>query len=187
LTAEKGFIMNTDIVGRHVNLTNEIKDYINSTIEDFGKYNLDIISVHSIVSAEDKHGKPQITFEFVMNIANKDTIVIKQKHQDLHTAVDIASDRMSKILRRHKDKIHAHNAEKLGEIFQNKIQDAIANEMLKMENEIVPMRLDSYKPIDIQEALDNLKASKENFVAFYDKDDNFRVMYKMENNKFGLY
>jgi putative sigma-54 modulation protein len=59
--------------------------------------------------------------------------------------------------------------------------------MLKMEDEIVPMRLDSYKPIDIQEALDNLKASKENFVAFYDKDDNFRVMYKMENNKFGLY
>ncbi|MBT3882485.1 MAG: ribosomal subunit interface protein, partial [Campylobacteraceae bacterium] len=76
--------MNRDIVGRHVHLTDEIKDYINSTIDGFDKYNLDVISVHSIISADDKHGKPQITFEFVMNIAHQDTVVVKQKHQELH-------------------------------------------------------------------------------------------------------
>ena len=179
--------MNRDIVGRHVHLTDEIKSYINSTIDSFSKYNLDIISVHSIISAEDKHSKSQITFEFVMNIAHQDTIVVKQKHQELHSAIDIAADRMSKILRRHKDKVHSHDAEKLSEVFQSEIQDAIASEISKMEDEIVPMRLESYKPIDIQEALDNLKESKENFIVFYDKDDNFRVMYKMNKGQFGLY
>ena len=35
--------MNTSIFGRHINLTDSIKDYINSSIEAFKKYNLDII------------------------------------------------------------------------------------------------------------------------------------------------
>ena len=39
--------MNRDIVGRHVHLTDEIKDYINSTIDGFDKYNLDVISLQS--------------------------------------------------------------------------------------------------------------------------------------------
>ena len=35
--------MNTSIVGRHIKLTDAIKDYINSSIDTFKKYNLDII------------------------------------------------------------------------------------------------------------------------------------------------
>ena len=49
--------MNTSIVGRHIELTDSIKDYINSSIEAFRKYNLDIISVNSIISQDEKHGK----------------------------------------------------------------------------------------------------------------------------------
>ncbi len=180
--------MNRNIVGRHINLTDELKDFINGTIDGFDKYNLDIISVHSIISQEEKHGKPQIAFEFVINIAHQDTIVVKQKDKDLHAAIDIAADRVSKILRRHHDRVTSHDATKLSEVFQSEIQDAIAKEIEQIDDEIVPMRLESYKPIEIQEALDELKASNENFKVFYDKDDNFRVLYKIENSKqFGLY
>ena len=48
--------MNTSIVGRHIDLTDAIKEYINSSIEVFKKFNLDIISVNSIISQEEKHG-----------------------------------------------------------------------------------------------------------------------------------
>ena len=179
--------MNRNIVGRYIALTDELKKFINDTTDGFGKYNLDIISVNSIISQEEKHGKNLITFEFVLNIAHQDTIVVKQKDKDLHSAIDIASDRVCKILRRHHDKVSSHNAEKLSEVFQSEIQDSIAKEIEKMEDEIVPMRLKSYKPIDIQDALDELKVSKEIFKVFYDKDDNFRVIHKLENGQFGLY
>ena len=46
--------MNTSIVGRHIELTEPIKEYINSSIEIFRKYNLDIISVNAIISQEEK-------------------------------------------------------------------------------------------------------------------------------------
>ena len=75
--------MNTSIVGRHVDLTDAIKDYINSSVEVFKKYNLDIISVNSIISQEEKHGKKAFSFEFTLNIAHLDTVVVKQKDKDL--------------------------------------------------------------------------------------------------------
>ncbi len=180
--------MNTSIVGRTIELTEPIKDYINSSVEIFKKYNLDIISVNSIISQESKNGKKVISFEFTLNVANLDTIVVKQKDKDLYTAVDIAVDRVSKVLRRHHDKIVAHKATKLTEVVSSEIEDSIAAELEKFENEIVPTRLTSYKPVDIEEALDELKTNDANFKVFYDNDDNMRVLYKMkEAGKFGLY
>ena len=57
--------MNTGIVGRHVDLTDSIKEHINSSIEVFKKYNLDIISVNAIISQEEKHGKKAFSFELL--------------------------------------------------------------------------------------------------------------------------
>ena len=180
--------MNTSIVGRHIELTEPIKEYVNSSVEIFKKYNLDIISVNSIISQESKNGKKVITFEFTLNIANLDTIVVKQKDKDLYAAVDIAVDRVSKVLRRHHDKIVGHKATKLTEVASGEIEDQIANELEKFENEIVPSRLTSYKPVSIEDALGELKSDESQFKVFYDNDDNMRVLYKMkESGKYGLY
>ncbi|MEA3289822.1 MAG: ribosome-associated translation inhibitor RaiA [Campylobacterota bacterium] len=179
--------MNTSIVGRHVTLTDELKAHIESTIDTFKKYNLDIISVNAIISQEQKHGKNLITFEYVLNVANIDTVVVKQKDKDLHAAIDIATDRVSKILRRHADKIKAHDATKLTDVAIMEEEDSIAKELEKLDTEIVPMRLESYKPVEIEEALNELKGSDEVFKVFYDMDDNFRVLYKKSDGHFGLY
>ena len=180
--------MNTGIVGRHIDLTDSIKDYINSSVEVFKKYNLDIISVNAIIAQDEKHGKKAFSFEFTLNIAHLDTIVVKQKDKDLYAAIDIAVDRVSKVLRRHHDKIAAHKATKLTEVVATEIQDQIALELEKFENEITPVRLTSYKPMDIEEALEELKASDAQFKVFYDKDDVMRVLYKSSiQGKFGLY
>ncbi|QDM01300.1 ribosome hibernation-promoting factor, HPF/YfiA family [Aliarcobacter butzleri] len=180
--------MNTSIVGRHINLTDAIKDYVNSSVEVFKKYNLDIISVTSTISADEKQSKKAFSFEFTLNIANIDTVVVKQKDKDLYAAIDIAVDRVSKVLRRHHDKIASHKATKLSEVEVNEIEDKIAKELEKFEDEIMPVRLTSYKPIDIEEALEELKNSTAVFKVFYDKDDNMRVLYKSSiPGKFGLY
>ena len=180
--------MNTSIVGRHINLTDAIKDYVNSSVEVFKKYNLDIISVTSTISADEKQGKKAFSFEFTLNIANIDTVVVKQKDKDLYAAIDIATDRVSKVLRRHHDKISAHKAVKLSEVEATEVIDNVAKELERFEDEIIPQRLTSYKPIDIEEALEELKNSTAQFKVFYDKDDNIRVLYKASvAGKFGLY
>lgn len=180
--------MNTSIVGRHIELTDAIKDYVNSSVDIFKKYNLDIISVNSIIEKEERNSKPVFVFEFTLNVAHLDTIVVKQKDKDLYSAIDIAVDRVSKVLRRHHDKVSAHKATKLTEVDAILTEDKVALELEKFENEIVPTRLNSYKPVEIEEALSELKESDASFKVFYDKDDNMRVLYNMkEEGKFGLY
>jgi putative sigma-54 modulation protein len=180
--------MNTSIVGRHVTVTEELKNHIQNTIDAFNKYHLDIISVNAIISQEQKHGKNVITFEYVLNIANQDAIVVKQKDKDLHAAIDIATDRVCKILRRHSDKVKAHKATKLTELVIEDEIDKVAKELELLEDEIVPVKLKSYKPMEIEEALNELKADGGSFKVFYDLDDNFRVLYRMKDGKhFGLY
>lgn len=180
--------MNTSIVGRHITLTDDLKNHIEITINTFAKYNLDIISVNAIISQDQKHGQNVITFEYVLNIAHQDTVVVKQKDKDLHTAIDIATDRVNKILRRHADKIKAHDATKLTEVAINEEEDSIAKELEKLDSEIVPMRLKSYKPVEIEEALNELKEEGGAFKVFYDMDDSFRVLYKMKDGvHYGLY
>ena len=49
--------MNISIVGRHITLTADLKNHIESTMQTFEKYNLDIISINAIISQEQKHGK----------------------------------------------------------------------------------------------------------------------------------
>ena len=57
-----------------------------------------------------------------------------------------------------------------------------------LEDEIIPIKLKSYKPMEIEDALNELKSDNGVFKVFYDLDDNLRVLYKMKDGKhFGLY
>jgi len=122
---KQGVIMNTTIVGRHIKIDDDTKKFINNTSANFQKYHLDIISVNSIVSKDEAQKTSVISFEFVINVANLDTIVIKQKDKDLHKAIEVAAQRVAKILRRHHDKITSHDATKLSKAFEEKAQDDI--------------------------------------------------------------
>ena len=48
--------MNTSITGRHFELTDTIKAYAEAAIHGLDKYNLDIISASTVISASEKNG-----------------------------------------------------------------------------------------------------------------------------------
>ena len=170
--------MNTSIVGKQFDLTEPIKAYVNGAVDALGKYNLDIISVRTVISADEKNGKKGFNVEFAINMAHKNTVVIQQKDKDVYAAVDLAVERAKKVLRRHHDKITNYKVEEL----------VVAEENSEgSDDEIVPIRLDSYKPVEVEDAMNELKASDKQFIVFHDMEDKFRVMYKKTDGRFGLY
>jgi len=177
--------MNKHIVGRQFELTEPIKNYVDSAIDGIEKYNLDIISVTTLISGGEKSGKKGLTVEFVVNLKDKNTIVITQRDKDAYAAIDIAIERVKKSLRRHADKIKGHRIMS----FKDMGVDAEAvSELNTEEAEIVPMDLELHKPLDFDDAIDVLKEEKKRqFVVFNDHDGNMRVMYKRADGKFGLY
>ena len=169
--------MNLSIVGKQLELTDAIKAHVESAKDSLKKYNLDIISTRVVLSADEKNGKKGFSAEFAINLAHMNTVVIKQKDKDLYAAIDLAIDRAKKVLRRHHDKITNHKVK----------EEIVESEAFDDADEIVPTRLDSYKPMEIEEALTELKESEKQFFVFMDMDDKMRIIYKRADNKFGLY
>lgn len=180
--------MNISLVGRHVELTDTIKDHMNSSIEALNKFNLDIISVAAIASMQERKGKRGVTIEFTINLAGKNTVVIKQRDDDLYAAIDIAVERAQKALRRLHERINDHGNESINEAKNeagNGIDLAQAAEAL--EDEIVPVELDLYKPREVEDVLESIKDGNKQFEIFLDNEGKTRVLYKRNDGRFGLY
>ncbi len=177
--------MNISITGRHLELTDAIKAHINTSIETLSKYNMDIISVNVIVSTQTKKGKEHSMVEFVINLAHKNSIIIKQNDTDLYVAIDIATDRAQKAMRRMHDRDTEHHKVGLNEAKAQSID--VKEEAHASENEIVPVELDLYKPREVEDVLNDLKDSGKMFEIFLDNEGKTRVLYKRNDGKFGLY
>jgi len=177
--------MNLSMTGRNIELTDAIKEHITASVDTLKKFNLDIISVNVIVSTQSKKGKEHSVVEFVINLAHKNTIVIKQNDQDLYAAIDLATDRAQKAMRRLHDREVDHQKVGLNEA---KAEDVCVKAAAhEMEDEIVPVELDLYKPREVEDVLNDLKESDKIFEIFLDNEHKTRVLYKRSDGKFGLY
>jgi putative sigma-54 modulation protein len=180
--------MNISLVGRHIELTESIKEHINNSIETLEKYNLDIISVSAVASLQERQGKRGVSIEFTINLAGKNTIVIKQRDDDLYAAIDIAIERAQKALRRLSDRQNDHRNESINDA-KNATHATIdlSEEREALEDEIIPLELELYKPQEIGDVLESLKSSEKIFEIFNDHDGKTRVLYKRSDGRFGLY
>lgn len=177
--------MNKSITGRHFELTETIKAYADAAVEGLHKYNLDIISANTVISANERNGKKGFATEFIINLKDKNTIVITQNDKDVYAAIDIAIERVKKALRRHADKIKGHRIMSFKDLGVE--AEAVA-ELDTQDVELVPMDLDLHKPLDFDEAIQALRDEKKRqFIVFNDHEGKMRVMYKRADNKFGLY
>ena len=177
--------MNKSITGRHFELTETIKAYAAAAVDGLNKYHLDIISANTVISANEKNGKKGFATEFIVNLKDKNTIVITQNDKDVYAAIDLAIERVKKALRRHSDKIKGHRIMSFKDLG---VEAEAVTELDSEDIEIVPMDLELHKPLDFDEAIEALKAEKKRqFIVFNDEEGLMRVMYKRADGKFGLY
>ena len=97
--------MNVQVHAKDVTLHSTTRAHIESAIESFKKYSLDITSVNVHVKAE----KKGVSIEFDIHIAHAQPVVISQSDDNLDAAIDLAIDRATKALRRLHDKVVSHS------------------------------------------------------------------------------
>ena len=96
--------MNVQVHAKGVTLHANTRAHIESAIESFKKYSLDITTVNVNLKTE----KKGVLVEFDIHIAHAQPVVINQGDEDLDTAIDLAIDRATKALRRLHDKVISH-------------------------------------------------------------------------------
>jgi putative sigma-54 modulation protein len=109
----------------------------------------------------------------------------KQSDDDMYAAIDMAIDRAQKALRRMHDKQTDHRNEGMNSAKSETADVKSAAEAL--DEEVVPLELDTYKPREVGDVLDALKTSEKQFEIFIDNDGKTRVLYKRNDGRFGLY
>ena len=174
--------MKRSITGRHFELTEPIKNYAEAAVDVLDKYNLDITTANTVISSSEKKG---FAVEFIVNLKDRNTIVITQNDKDVYAAIDLAIERMKKSLRRHSDKIKGHRITSFKDLG---MEAEAVTDFDAAEPEIIPMDLELHKPMDFDEAIEALRAeSKRQFIVFNDSEGLMRVMYKRADGNFGLY
>jgi len=96
--------MNVQIRAKDITLHESTRAHIESAIDGFSKYTLDITSVNVSAKAE----KKGVSIEFDIRIAHSEPVIISQTDEDLEAAIDLAMERVSKALRRLHTKVVDH-------------------------------------------------------------------------------
>lgn len=104
--------MNLQIHAKGLTLSDATKAHLESAVEAFKKYSLDITSTTCRLSAQ----KKGVQVEFELHIAHAEPIVITQEDEALDAAIDLAIDRTEKALRRLHDRVTSHKNASIKEL-----------------------------------------------------------------------
>ena len=171
--------MNIHIIGRQIEIGDTLRDHVYATLEEFKKYNLNVISTNVILKKE----KKEFRVELIFNIKGKHTIVINAGDKDVYNAIDKAQQKAAKALRRLASKIKDgyQDKESLRDL------ELLDEEKPEKEVELIQMNLKLQKPLDIEEAIDKLNDSKNNFLVFNDNQGIQRTIFQREDGNIGIF
>ncbi|MDR2395943.1 MAG: ribosome-associated translation inhibitor RaiA [Endomicrobium sp.] len=174
--------MQINITARHLRLTDAIDSYVRKKISKFGKfYDGDDVYSHVILSVEKNR---QIT-EIVFHIG-KISFRAKDQSEDLYASIDLASDKLEKQLKKHKEISKDHRKEiskehvNLEEIFSYDVMDDSITKIAEIK------RFD-LKPVSIEEAIGQMDNLGYRVYMFKDgQKDKICVLYRNDSGSIVL-
>jgi putative sigma-54 modulation protein len=173
------------ITGRHVDLTDGIKDYANKRLKKIENY-FDFKEngeLHVIITVEKYR---HIAEANLMSKWHKFSAKVETK--DMYSSIDMLEDKLMSQIKKTKDKLI--KAEK----GKNKKSDVVFESLSSISDykgekhsEIVEEDMEASKPMNTEEAMAEIEISKEKILMFYNVDFNkICLIRKRRDNKYGL-
>ncbi len=97
--------MQLNVSGHHIDITDSLRDYVESKIERLERH-FDIVSdVHCILTVEKLRHKAEAKVK-----VNGGTIFAETTEEDMYAAIDGLVDKLDRRVRKHKEKLVDHHA-----------------------------------------------------------------------------
>lgn len=96
--------MNLNVTGHHVDLTDPLRDYVNSKFEKVERHFDNLVDGHVILKVENDRQKAEAT----VNAPGK-TIFADAEDNDMYAAIDAMTDKIDRQVRRYKQKLKDHH------------------------------------------------------------------------------
>lgn len=180
--------MQINITARHLNLTQALADYIRKKVERCERYFDHVVWAQAIISVE----KYRQFAEIIIH-AGKTTFRSKEESIDLYAAIDLASDKIDKQLKKYKEitKVHRKGKAALktrGKAVRQDIGDVFSYpDPTDSKNKISEIKRFDVKPVSIPEAISEMDLMGYAFYMFLNADSNqLNVIYRKDNGSLGL-
>jgi putative sigma-54 modulation protein len=95
--------MNIVITGRHIRITNALREYVQQKVERLGRYSLPLSSVQMILSVEKFRHQAEIVCVF-----NGKQYRAKASSHEMYASIDDVTDKLDRQMRKKKDKLVSH-------------------------------------------------------------------------------
>lgn len=168
--------MKVSIAGRHVELNENLRNYVLSKVEGLDRYHDGIINVDINLGIE----KSRNIVDIVAHLPRRKVLKVSEESTDMYASIDLAVDKLKRQLRRHKSRIKDHRAatppmERPDEDEQGKDERLIRREVF------LP------KPMTPEEALVQLDSFHRDFLIFIDADTGgIRVIHRRTDGTYEL-
>lgn len=96
--------MQISIIGRHTDLTEELKQYINKKVQKLPRFYNRITSIEVIVDGDSRDSKVEI----IVKTTHHQPLVAHESGKDTYASFDLAIDKMERQLRRTKERLRNH-------------------------------------------------------------------------------
>ncbi len=175
--------MQTTITFKKFDSSESLKSYVNKKLAKFDKMLDSPGEAHVVLSVEKIRHIAEITLT-----CDRLKIHAKENSESMYSSIDALMDKVSIQIKKNKEKIKRHMSGKKQSIKNESMHDQFAENISDnpMLDQIIIETID-YKPMDIEDALIELDASKQSFFVFSDaRTEQLNVLYKHNNGKLGL-
>lgn len=169
------------ISGRHLDVTDTIREYAERKVGKIQKYFDQIAEVYITLSAEHKKTGEAHTADVLVYV-NGAKIKATETDKDLYTAIDLVVDILEKQLTKHKEKLRDNkHAKALKKFDYNEATGEITREKT---NRIIPTKVMA-KPMQVGEAILQMETMGKKFYVFMNAEtEELNVVYRRRDGDY---
>lgn len=190
---------NTHVTGRHILVTDAMKDYALDKLSKVDRFCRDIIDVNITMDIQ----KTEHRIDVVLKVGHI-TIKVHASSEDMYASIDKVMDKLQRRLRKYKSRLTEHHAKALSIVdmdvnvirnpsedldeINDAIEEANKEDQAKIfKPEVVKREKQPLKTLTLDEAVMKLDLSDESFLIFKaEEDQKIKVIYRREDNYFGV-
>lgn len=177
--------LQVNVTGRHVSVTEPIKEYARKKIESIGVDFPRLLAAHVILDVE----KHRHTAEMILHCGNHIVLEAKAESDDMYASIDEVTAKIARQLRKAKTKIQRHQprTQEPYEVDLHVLQPLEEEHAEHTEPEVVMTEKFAVKPMFVDEAVLQLQLSHRQFLVFLNaRTEKVNVLYRRRTGNFGL-
>jgi putative sigma-54 modulation protein len=184
VTSNGGGHMQVNITFRHLEPTEALKSHARGKVEHVQRYIDRPTDAHVVLYVENLDHHADITVK-----AGTFVLRGRAKSEDMYASIDMASDKIERQLKKHKEKLQNHKATIIphGWLPVEIRHDVLDASELVSEHRVVKSTSFQAKPMSLDEAIFQMELLNSQFFVFQNaKDRAINVVYRREDGNLGL-